>query len=317
MYHLESSFTGKNAFWRYLIMLIAIFTATNTIGAIPLLIAMGLKTRVDPDIISILSENPNDLSPLGYDPNLNLLILLFPFIIGLLTFLLLIKPLNSRTLAVTINGTGSFRWRRFIISAFIWVSLSALYMFIVVKFDPSNFSLNNTSATLIPLIVISCLFVPVQASFEEIVFRGYLMQGFTVLLRNRIFPLIMTSLLFALMHSLNPEVGAFGFWTMMPQYILFGLIFGLITILDDGIEAAMGAHTANNAFLLVMNTNKSSALQTDALYEQINIYPWLEFGSLLVMGILTVIILKHIFKWKDFGVLLEKVGPDKDLAHMP
>ena len=93
----------------------------------------------------------------------------------------------------------------------------------------------------------------------------------------------MTSILFGLMHALNPEVKEFGFFTMMPQYILFGLIFGIITILDDGIEAAMGAHAANNIFLSIMVTNSSSALQTPALYEQQNIYPWTEFAGIIYL----------------------------------
>ena len=117
----------------------------------------------------------------------------------------------------------------------------------------------------------------------------------------------MTSILFGLMHSLNPEVKEFGFLTMMPQYILFGLIFGVITIMDDGIEAAMGAHAANNIFLCIMVTNKSSALQTPAFYEQINIYPWTEFAGLLLTGIVFVVILKIIFKWDSFAVLFENL----------
>jgi membrane protease YdiL (CAAX protease family) len=90
---------------------------------------------------------------------------------------------------------------------------------------------------------------------------------------------------------------------MMPQYILFGLIFGIITLLDDGIEAAMGAHSANNIFLCVMVTNKSSALQTAALYEQGSIHPWVEFVALLGVGLLFILILKFVFGWKDFSVL--------------
>ena len=117
----------------------------------------------------------------------------------------------------------------------------------------------------------------------------------------------MTSVLFGLMHAFNPEVKEFGFLTMMPQYILFGLIFGVITILDDGIEASMGAHAANNIFLCIMVTNKSSALQTPALYEQHNIYPWTEFAALIVTGIVFIIILKIIFKWNDFSVLFRKM----------
>ena len=268
MNHLESSFTGKNSPWRYIVMFAVILIATNTVGAIPLLIGYISKAASDPSIVSDIAKNPNDLGVLGLDPNMGLFMMLFPFLIGLLAFMILVKPLNYRTFKVTVNGTGMFRWNRFLISALVWMILSAVYFFIYLKMDPSNFSLKNTSGTLIPLILISLFFIPFQAAFEEVLFRGYLMQGFAVILRNRWFPLVMTSVLFGLMHAFNPEVEEFGFFTMMPQYILFGLIFGIVTILDDGIEAAIGAHAANNVFLCIMVTHKSSALQTPAVYEQ-------------------------------------------------
>jgi len=117
----------------------------------------------------------------------------------------------------------------------------------------------------------------------------------------------MTSIFFGLMHAFNPEVKEYGFLTMIPQYIVFGLIFGIITIMDDGIEASMGAHTANNIFLCIMVTNKSSALQTPALYEQYNIFPWTEFAALVATGIVFILILKVVFKWNDFSVLFKKI----------
>jgi len=309
MNHLESSFTGKNAFWRYLIMLAVLLTATNTIGGIPLLIAIGVKAAENPDIIVQLAENPNNLTVLGLDSNLYLFTMLFPFFIGLITFILLIKPLNHRNFTRTINGTNGFRWNRFLISALVWLIISAIYLYVYIKLEPLNFKVNNRSmVTLIPLMLMSVLFIPFQAAFEEIIFRGYLMQGFAVLARNRWIPLIMTSILFGLMHIMNPEVSEFGFGTMMPQYILFGLIFGLITILDDGIEAAMGAHTANNVFLCIMVTNESSALQTPALYQQIEINPRADLISMFFMGMLVIFILGIIFKWKGLSVLLKKPG---------
>ncbi|MDQ1297143.1 MAG: protease family protein, partial [Bacteroidota bacterium] len=175
----------------------------------------------------------------------------------------------------------------------------------------SNFPLNNATPTLMLLALVSVIFIPFQAAFEEVIFRGYLMQGFSLMVKNRFFPLIMSSLLFGLMHVLNPEVKEFGFWLMMPQYVLFGLIFGMITILDDGIEAAMGAHAANNVFLCIMVTNKSSALQTPALYEQLTIHPWQEFISMILMGIIVIVILKQVFRWKSFSVLYETIVPGK------
>ena len=317
MNHLESTFTGKNNIWRYVVMIAVVLIASNTIGAIPLLIAILAKSVSNPEVFSQLSANPNDYSVLGLEPNTLLIMMIFPFIAGLAAFVLFVKPLNKRTIINTINGTGKIRWNRFFISALVWLILSGIYLFIYLKLDPSNFSLNNKTASLIVLSVISLLLIPFQAAFEEVLFRGYLMQGFTAILKNRWFPIIMTAVLFGLMHALNPEVKEFGFLTMMPQYMLFGLIFGVITILDDGIEAAMGAHAANNIFLCIMVTNKSSALQTPAFFEQQNIYPWTEFAALLFVGIVFVFILKMVFKWKDFSVLFGKVKVEKVVNQIP
>jgi uncharacterized protein len=307
MNHLESTFNGKNSFWRYVLMFAMVLIAANTVGAIPLILATLLKSGSNPDIFTQLAANPNDFSVIGLSPNTGFLMMLFPFIAGLIAFILLVKPLNNRTVKMTINGTGTIRWNRFFISATIWLILSGLYLFLYVKLDPANFTLNNKTASLFMLSVISVLFIPFQAAFEEILFRGYLMQGFSALIKNRWFPLIMTSILFGLMHAFNPEVKEFGFFTMIPQYIVFGLIFGIITILDDGIEAAMGAHTANNIFLCIMVTNESSALQTPALYKQVTIHPWTEFAALAITGIVFIIILKMIFKWDNYSLIFAKI----------
>lgn len=288
-------------------MIAVVLIVSTTIGSLPLLIALLIKSASNPDVFSLLAANPNDYSVLGLDPNVGLAMMLFPFIAGLAVFILLVKPLNNRTFRNTINGTGKIRWDRFFISAFIWLLLSAGYLFLYMKVDPANFTINNKTTSLIMLSVVSLLLIPFQAAFEEVLFRGYLMQGFATLLRNRWFPLIMTSVFFGLMHAFNPEVKEYGFLTMIPQYILFGLIFGIITILDDGIEASMGAHAANNIFLCIMVTNESSALQTPALFEQHNIYPWTEFAGLLISGIIFILVLKIIFKWKDFSLLFTKI----------
>jgi membrane protease YdiL (CAAX protease family) len=307
MNHLESTFAGKNSFWRYAVMIAAVLVAANTLGAVPLLIAMAARSASNPDIFSQYAANPNDFSSLGLDPNAGLVMMLFPFVAGLVTFILLVYSLNNRTIKQTINGTNKIRWSHFFISGLIWLVFSASYLFVYMKIDPSNFTLNNTSVSLIILIVITILFIPFQAAFEEVLFRGYLMQGFASILKNRWFPLIMTSLMFGLLHAFNPEVKEFGFYTMMPQYIVFGLIFGTITILDDGIEAAMGAHTANNIFLCIMVTNKSSALQTPALYVQNTISPWTEFAGLLISGVVFILVLKYLFKWDRFSHLWGKI----------
>ncbi len=303
MNHLESSFAGKNALWRYLIMIATVLAVSNTIGALPLMISIIRN----PVAAGELASSPSDFTVLGLSPITAFIFLLIPFIVALAAFILLVRPLNGRSPMTIINGTGTFRWKKFFIPAAVWTGISIVYLFVSLKMDSANFSVNNFSSSLILLVIVSVLLVPFQAAFEEILFRGYFMQGFTVIFRNRLLPLVITSILFGLMHSLNPEVDEFGFLTMMPQYILFGLIFGVVAVMDDGIESAIGIHAANNVFLCIMVTNKSSALQTPAIWEQHSVQPWTEFVFMLIMGILTVLILRKIFNWGSFSLLWGKV----------
>jgi membrane protease YdiL (CAAX protease family) len=307
MKHLEAAFTGKNNLWRYIVMLAAVLIASNTVGSVPLLIAWAKAAATNPEVTGKLSANPTDFSVLGLNPYLELFTLLFPFLAALAAFILLVKPLNQRTFLATINGNRKIRWSHFFISALVWAVLSAIYLFVYLKIDPENFVLNNKTISLLFISIVAIILIPFQATLEEVVFRGYLMQGFALIVRNRFFPLIMTSVLFGLLHSFNPEIEEFGFLTMMPQYVLFGLIFGIITIFDDGIEASMGAHAANNIFLVIFVTNKASALQSPAMFEQLKVQPWTEFTGLLISGIIFIIVLKIIFKWNDTGLIFRKI----------
>lgn len=288
-------------------MIAAILLASNTIGSIPLLIPFFKAALSDPSVAEKLAENPADYSSLGVDPFYGLFMMLFPFVAGMAAFALLVKPLHGRSFLSTLTGTSRFRWNHMFISFIVWTVLSSIYLFAYLKIEPSNFTLNNTSITLLFISLIAIALIPFQAGLEEVVFRGYLMQGFGSLLRYRWFPVVMTSVLFGLMHGLNPEVKEYGFFTMMPQYIVFGLIFGIVAVMDDGIESAIGAHAANNIFLVIMVTHESSALQTPALYEQTTIYPWTEFTGLVISGVLFIMILKAVFKWADFGLVMKKI----------
>ena len=292
-------------------MIVAVFLAANTVGAIPLLISIGIKTASNPELLSEMASNPNDLSLISTNPISGLVVMLVPFLAGLAAFWLLVKPLNGRSFTNTVNGTGSIRWKRIFLSAFIWIIISGLYLLIYMKYDPSNFKINNSTSSLLVLASVSLILIPFQTTLEEIIFRGYLMQGFAVIARNRLTPILLTSLLFGLLHAWNPEVKEYGFFVMMPQYIVFGLLFAILTVIDDGIEIAIEAHTANNVFLSILVTNSSSALQTPALFEQQKIYPWVEFWSLLTAAIIFFSVMMIIFRWHSLKVLWGRVGSDE------
>ena len=299
-----SAISGKNLWWRYIVMGVLPFVVSNTIGAIPLFIVIAISKMKGK---LVLSGSMPDFAASGIDLNLAFSLMVFPFILALLTMILLMKPLHGRKFISVINGGIPVRWSRIFTSALVWLVISAVYLYINIKASPSDYAINNTSGSLYIIAVLALLLIPFQAAFEEILFRGYLMQGLTILAKNRWVPILTTSLMFGLMHSFNPEIDAYGFWTMLPQYVFFGLVFAIPTMLDDGIEIAIGAHAANNIFLSIFLTSKASALQTPALYLQVTNHPWKEFAGLAICSAAFLAVMFIIYRWKDVRKLYERV----------
>ena len=104
---------------------------------------------------------------------------------------------------------------------------------------------------------------------------------------------------------------------MWTQYIFFWLIFAVVTVFDDGIEAAIGAHAANNIFLCIMVTHKSSALQTDAVFEQLKLYPMIELAGLIITGLIFILIMKKVLKWGSWSLLTSRVEPPAVIDQTP
>ena len=140
-----------------------------------------------------------------------------------------------------------------------------------------------------------------------------------LLLKRNIVPLVLTSLLFGLMHIGNPEIDKLGY-TLLVFYIGSGFLFGVVTLLDDGAELAIGMHAINNMTAALFITTNWTVFQTDALYVDIS-EPSLSFEMFLPMIILyplTVLILSkkyHWSRWKEklFGEV--KVPNKNDVIH--
>jgi len=139
---------------------------------------------------------------------------------------------------------------------------------------------------------------------EELFFRGYLLQGIGLLVKNRWIPLIITSILFGLIHSSNPEIEKFGFWTMQVYYLSAGLLLGVVTLMDDSLELALGVHAATNFIGAVLVGYDGAALQTDSLFktETMNA-TWMTQGF-IIAAIIFILICKKKYNWGSFNRLL-------------
>ena len=107
-------------------------------------------------------------------------------------------------------------------------------------------------------LVVIVLTSPLQAVAEEIFFRGYLMQALGSLVRPPWFGVVVSAVLFALLHGLqNPA--------LFVDRLAFGLLAGLLVWRTGGLEAGIAAHVVNNvcAYVIAGLTTSIAALQGD------------------------------------------------------
>jgi hypothetical protein len=128
------------------------------------------------------------------------------------------------------------------------------------------------------------------------------MQGLGALVKNRWVPLLVTSLIFGLLHGANPEVEKLG-WGIMVFYIGTGLLFGITTLMDEGTELALGLHAANNIVAAIFVTTDWTAFQTEALYIDTSepSLGWETFLPVFVLYPIILLIFSRKYGWKNWS----------------
>lgn len=306
--HLECVTAQKSQWYWYLLVIFICFMATNTVGAIPLFIILITQWIQNPKPLTDINSFSQESMMSGIDSNLYLASMAFSFVVFLAVAIWIIKMFHGRSWTEVINGTKRVRWSRFFVGLAVWGVLQVGSFAINYMTDPNNFEFRFEPVRFIFLTIITLTMIPIQSSCEEFVFRGYLAQGVASWTGSRLWALLIPSVLFALLHSANPEVTKYGFGVMMANYFLIGLTFGLISLLDDGIELAMGAHSINNILGSMLMTYEGSALRTDALFKAKIINPGEDLLIAVISSIVFIGILAFIYKWK-FGILTRRVSP--------
>jgi membrane protease YdiL (CAAX protease family) len=245
-----------------------------------------------------------DSKATGIDLNYILLGLFGIFVFASGALWIGIKKFHHKSLLSVITAYDAFRYKRFWFAFALWSGLIILTVFIDYFSNQSNFQLVlNWKGFLISLVLI-LVFMPVQTGFEEIFFRGYLLQGFALLSRNGIFPLIITSLLFGAAHMSNPEVDKYGWPIMLSYYAGFGFFMGALTLLDEGLELAFGIHLANNLISSILITSPDSVIKTYSIFETTSQDPYTEVLVWLCMTVLAFAIFWYKYRWKNFKLII-------------
>jgi uncharacterized protein len=293
---LEQGVTHQNHFYKYLIgSLIIIFAAF--VGQVPMMIAISFMSGENQNAVT----KSNDGLMHFFDPNTTLFLIMIPLIFAFVGVFIVIKNIHKQTILSVTTSRTKIDWNRVFFSFAIWSFISIVATLIEWLISPDHFIINFKPIPFLILGAIGLVMIPIQTSTEEYVFRGYLMQGFANLARNKWFPLVMTSGIFGLMHLINPEVTKMGHGIMI-FYIGTGLFLGIITLMDDGMELALGFHAANNLIGALLVTSDWTVFQTNSILKDVS-EPTLGFDVILPVVLIYPILLLIFgrkYKWNNW-----------------
>lgn len=246
---IEQAYKGNQSWFRILIPLVVIG------------LFLGSNFIVSNEQIELMRQSMAKLPN-----NYNLVLALLPFVILLGILFLIVLVWHKRSLVSLTTSRNKIDFRRVLFSFSTVVFLSLISFLITYSFDSSTIVLNFNLMKFSILVVISSILFPFQIGFEEYLFRGYLMQQLGIIAKNRWFPLLFTSVLFGVLHIMNPEVTELGYGILV-FYIATGFILGVLTLMDEGIELALGFHLANNIMSALLISSNYAAIQTDAIFK--------------------------------------------------
>lgn len=256
MNYIQQAYTGKLEYWKYFII------PGLFLGMMALQFLMILVLDLDVDAII-----KNEVASKG--KNRFLIESLVPMAIALAALFFWVKYIHRQTIKSLTTSRKKVDWKRIWFSFFLWGIVSSAMVLVDYFMSPESYLPNFELEPFLYLAAIAIILVPIQTSFEEYLFRGYLMQGIGVMAKNRWLPLVITSVIFGVMHIANPEVGKIGYFIMV-YYIGTGFFLGIITLMDEGLELALGFHAANNLFTALLVTADWTAFQTHSILKDVS-----------------------------------------------
>ncbi len=295
---------GKNNWWRYALTSLASWLGPLIIILIIMIIMMVIHIT--------LFSNPfkQGTTPQESLQNLNpMFLLLFFGIYYTLSFVLFYfcsRFIHHKKLILFINTFTQVRWMKVLKGAGLWFGLMGCALLIELIIDPTivEFSFNPSFFI---LLILSLIIYSIQASFEELFFRGYLMQGIGMITRKPVIPLLITSALFAIGHFFNSSNVFSGVGVVISMFI-FGLTLGIITLAENSLETAMGVHIANNIFV-------TSVINNTGVFEKLpSLLTVGSDSSLIIPSFILLPILLFFVLRKNWGKLkiLSKKKDDPD-----
>ena len=286
--YIEQGYKGNLGWWKYTVIPI-------------LFLGLALLNYLAISVLNIDIESLMEAEIEAKGKNRFFAEMLLQFAFFLLVLLLWVKYVHKQSITSLTTSRKKIDWGRFWFG-FGLISITTIVLTAIDYYtNPQDYVLQFEAVPFLIMALIAILLVPLQTSFEEYLFRGYLMQGIGILAKNRWVPLLATSLIFGLMHYANPEMDKLGN-LLMIYYIGAGLFFGIITLMDEGLELALGFHAGNNLIAAMLVTADWTVFQTNSILKDVS-EPSAGFDilvPLLIVYPIFILIMAKKYRWNNW-----------------
>ncbi len=246
---INNVYEGKNAGWHYLLVLGGVVIYWLFFAYLTEVVAQSMLLKLAfPKLAAQLISGA----------------LPFAVVIGWLAIAL--DKLHNRPLRSLINAEPTLNYKRIAQGFWVWATLAAIWTGLDLWTHPDDYAWTFEPQRWILLFLLSVFLVPVQTSAEELLYRGYMMQGLRLITKNSLVLTGVTGLAFAIPHFGNPEMMRTAFIWGALDYFAWGVIFAAITLKDNGLELSLGVHAANNLFCYLIVGSHDSVVTAPALW---------------------------------------------------
>lgn len=248
--YVEAARGGGHRWWRYLV------------GLVVILFAWMVVANVASALVAFALGGQEGLAALGrldyaaFGPVGGFLVVMAGFPLFLAGVLIAVVGIHRRHPRTLITARERISWRRvghgFVAGFVPWVLVGGLGQYL---FYPDSFSFNSDLATFALFVPLALVLTAIQTTTEELFFRGYIVQGASLVWANRVFLALVSAVIFTLPHLANPEAREGGWLGVFLGYFVgTGLLYVIVSLVDGTTELAIGAHFANNiAYFLLFN----------------------------------------------------------------
>jgi len=156
---LEVARQGRNEWWRYVVGFITIFTCWTggqVMIAAPLILREPDPTRADLLLLALL---------------------LLSFAPGMAAVAVVVCFLHGRPFRTLITPCQRIGWNRLAAGFIGWLVIAAAAGVIEAVLHPGRYQPNPEPLSVLPFLLVAAMLIPIQAGTEELVYRGYLLQG--------------------------------------------------------------------------------------------------------------------------------------------